>query len=148
MQLYKLLYALDVCLMLLAQLVLAADPAQLEHALAVPANTTFILLYFGAQSRCKSGSNRVSEGFIGMLLFASLNMLLSCFVTQHWDHGIQVKLCSVGMLSLLTLLLAGLHVTMTKDTRTCDVILCCTVLSGACSAYFAILLAVDDNLLS
>lgn len=77
--------------MLLALLVLAADPAPLEHALSVASLAIFILVYFGAQNLFKGHSDRASEGFIDMMIFASLNILLSGFIVQYWASRFPVK---------------------------------------------------------
>ncbi len=145
LQLYEMLYALETCLLLSALLALTADPAPLEYTLVCAMLATFILLYFSAQSSGKACSDRASESFIGMLLFATLNMLLSCFVTQHWASEYPVKISAACMLYLTTLLLAGLHMTTTEDVPAGRVILARTLLSCACSAYFVVLLAVDAN---
>ena len=145
MQLYEALYALETWFLLFVLLALTADPSQLEYTLVCALLAKFILMYFSAQSRCKSSSDRTSESVISIMLFATLNMLLSSFVTQHWAGGHLVKVLSAGMLSAATLLLAGLHMSVTEDTRAGHVILFRTLLSCSCSLYFAGLLAVDTN---
>ena len=144
MQLYEMLYALETCLLLAALLALTADPAPLEYTLVCAVLATFILLYFGAQSRCHA-SSRASESFISMLLFATLNTLLSSFVAQHWAGAYPVKVSAACMLCLTALLLAGLHMTTSEDMLAGRVILCRTLVSCAGSAYFAALLAGDAN---
>jgi hypothetical protein len=145
LQLYELLYALETCLLLSALLALAADPAPLEYTLVCALLATFILLYFSAQSRCKGAGDRASESLLGMLLFATLNMLLSSFVAQHWAGAYPVKVSAACVLCLAALLLAGLHMTTSEDMLAGRVILCRTLISCACSAYFAGLLAADAN---
>jgi hypothetical protein len=148
MQLYESLYALETCLLLFVLLSLTADPSQLEYTLVSALLATFILMYFSAQSRCKSTSDRASESVISIFLFAALNTLLSAFVTQHWTAGCPVKIFSACALAMTTILLAGMHMGVTEDTRAGHVILFRTLLSCACSVYFAVLLAVDANSLS
>ena len=145
LQLYELLYALETGLLLFALLALAADPAPLEHTLVCAILATFILLYFSAQSRCHAAGDRASESLLGMLLFATLNMLLSSFVAQHWAGAYPVKVSAACVLCLAALLLAGLHMTTSEDMLAGRVILCRTLVSCACSAYFAGLLAADAN---
>lgn len=145
MQLYEALYALETMLLLFALLALSADPAQPEYTAVSALLATFIIMYFCAQSRSRSSSDRASESIIGIFLFAAINTLLSGFVTQHWSAGGTVKLMSTCMLALTTLALTGLHMTATEDTLAGSVILARTVLSCASSAYFTVLLAVDAN---
>jgi|LauGreDrversion2_2_1035103.scaffolds.fasta_scaffold00073_7 hypothetical protein len=145
MQLYETLYALETCFLLFALLALTADPAPLEYTLVCAILATFILLFFSAQSRCKANSLQVTESFISMLLFATLNMLLSSFVAQHWAAAYPVKISSACMLCLTTLLIAGLHMTTSEDTHAGHVILCRTLISCGSSMYFAVLLTADAN---
>jgi hypothetical protein len=145
MQLYEALYALETSLLLFVLLSLAADPAQVEYTFVCALMATFIIMYFSAQGRCKSSSDRASESVISIFLFAALNMLISAFVTQHWAGNCPVKLFSACMLALTTLMLTGLHMGVTDETRAGHVILGRTLLSCSCSVYFAVLLACDAN---
>ena len=145
MQLYEALFALETLLLLFALLALAADPAQPEYTAVSAVLATFIIMYYSAQSRCRTASDRASEGIIGVGLFAVINTLISCFVAQHWSMGGTVKVLSSTILALTTLLLTGLHMTVTEDTRAGHVILARTLLSCLCSAYFMALLAVGAN---
>ena len=144
MQFYETLYAVETCLLLFALLALTADPAPLEYTLVCATLATFILLFFSAQSRSKAAGDRASESCISMLLFAVANMLLASFVAQHWSPH-PVKVSSACMLCLTVLLMAGLHMTVSEDTHAGHVILCRTLISCACSAYFAVLLTADAN---
>ena len=145
MQLYEALYALETTLLLFALLALTADPAQLEYTFVCALLAVFVIMYFSAQGRCKAASDRASESVISIFLFAALNMLLSAFVTQHWSSNHLVKLFASCMLALTTLVLAGLHMGVTEDTRAGHVILGRTLLSCACSVFFAAMLACDAN---
>jgi len=145
MQLYEALYALETNVLLFALLSLTADPSQLEYTLVCALLATFILMYFSAQSRCRSAADSASESVISIFMFAALNTLLSAFVTQHWTAGQPVKLFSAAVLAMTTILLAGLHMSVDENTSAGHVILFRTLLSCACSLYFAVLLAVDAN---
>lgn len=145
MQLYEALYALETTVLLFALLACTADPAQLEYTLVCAVLAVFIVMYFSAQSRCKSASDKTSEGVISIGLFAVLNMLLSSFVAQHWSENRMAKLLASVMLAFTTLVLAGLHMSVTEDTRAGSVILGRTLLSCACSLFFAAMLACDAN---
>ncbi len=145
MQLYEELYALETTLLLFALLTVTADPSQLEYTFVCELLAVFIIMYFIAQGRCKASSDRASESIISIFLFAELNILLSAFVTQHWTGNYLVKLFASCMLALTTLVLAGLHMGVTEDTRAGHVILGRTLLSCACSVFFAVMLACDTN---
>jgi hypothetical protein len=145
LQLYEMLYALETCLLLAALLALAADPAPLEYTLVCALLATFILMCLSAQSRCKAAGDRASESLLGLLLSATLNMLLSTFVAQHWAGAYPVKVSAACMLCLAALLLVGLHMSTSEEMHAGRVILCRTLISCACSAYFAGLLAADAN---
>ena len=56
-----------------------------------------------------------------------------------------VELFDLSPLALTTLVLAGLHMGVTEDTRAGHVILGRTLLSCACSVFFAAMLACDAN---
>lgn len=145
MQLYEALYALETLLLLFVLLALVADPAQPEYTAVSALLATFIIMYFSAQSRSRSCSDRASESVISIFLFAAINMLLSGFVTQHWSAGGTVKLMSTCMLALTTLALTGLHMAATEETFAGNVILFRTLLSCANSVFFTVLLALDAN---
>ena len=145
MQLYEALYALETTVLLFALLAITADPAQLEYTLVCSVLAVFIIMYFSAQSRCKSSSDKTSEGVISIGLFAVLNMLLSAFVTQHWSANHLTKVLASSMLAFTTLVLAGMHMSVNEDTRAGSVILCRTLLSCTCSLFFAAMLACDAN---
>jgi hypothetical protein len=55
---------------------------------------------------------------------------------------------SAAILGSFTLLLVGMHMSVTEETRAGHVILMRTLLSCACSLYFVIMLTVDANSLS
>jgi hypothetical protein len=148
MQLYEALYGLETLLLLFALLALSADPAQPEYTAVSALLATFIIMYFSAQSRTRSTSDRTSESLISIFLFAALNMLLSGFVTQHWSSGGTVKLLSTCMLALTTLVLAAVHMTAAEDTLAGTVILLRTLLSCSGSMFFTALLAADANSLA
>ena len=148
MQLYEAAYALETCSLLFVLLCLTADPAQLENSVVCAMLCTFIIMYFSAQSRCKSVSDTASENVISIVLFATLNMLISFFVAQHWTATQPVKVSSAVILGSFTLLLVGMHMSVTEETRAGHVILMRTLLSCACSLYFVIMLTVDANSLS
>lgn len=145
MQLYEALYALETTLLLFVLLSLAADPAQLEYTFVCALLASFIIMYFSAQGRCKSSADRASESIISIFLFAALNTLISAFVTQHWQGDYPVKLFSACVLAFATLMLAGLHMGVTEETRAGHVILGRTLLSCTCSLFFAAMLACDAN---
>ena len=56
-----------------------------------------------------------------------------------------VNLFSACVLALATLMLAGLHMGVTDETRAGHVILGRTLLSCTCSLFFAVMLACDAN---
>jgi hypothetical protein len=145
MQVYEALYALETWLLLFALMALTADPAQLEYTLVCALLATFIHMYFSAQSRCKSAADHASESVISIMLFATLNTLLSAFVTQHWSAVHPVKMFSAFLLAFTTLTLAGLHMAVTEDVRAGHVILLRTLISCVSSVFFIVLLAVDAN---
>lgn len=145
MQLYEALYALETFFLLFALLALSADPAQPEYTAVSALLATFIIMYFSAQSRTRTSSDRASESVISIFLFAAINMLLSGFVTQHWSASRTVKIMSTCLLALTTILITGLHMTVTEDTRAGSVILVRTLVSCTSSAFFTGLLAADAN---
>jgi len=145
MQVYEAAYALETCFVLFVLLSLTADPSQFEYCVVCALLCTFIIMYFSAQGRCKSASDSASENIISILLFATLNMLISVFVAQNWAATQPVKMFSAVVLCSFTLMLVGVHMGVTEDTRAGHVILIRTVLSCACSLYFVVMLAADAN---
>ena len=99
MQLYEVVYALEMFLMLFALLTLTADPAQGEYTFVCALLATFILMYFSANGRLRSSTDRASESLVGIFLFASLNTLISTFVSQHWAANLPVRIFSACLLA-------------------------------------------------
>jgi hypothetical protein len=145
MQLYEVVYALEMFLMFFALLTLTADPAQGEYTFVCALLATFILMYFSANARMRSSTDRASESLVGIFLFASLNTLISTFVSQHWAANFPVKIFSACLLAGFVVSLAVLHMSVSEESRAGQVILGRTIVSCSCSLYFAVLLAVDAN---
>jgi hypothetical protein len=144
MQLYELLYALEVFALLFALLSLVADPAPVEYILVYAMLLSFLLLYFCSQSR-RHGAAHHTEHTLSMLMFSLLSTLVSFFVVQHWSGGCSSKR-SAGVLLICVLpALAICHMSTTEDTRAGNIILLRTFVSCTCSLYFVLLASLNPN---
>jgi hypothetical protein len=132
MQVYETAYALETCFVLFVLLSLTADPSQFEYSVVCALLCTFIIMYFSAQSRFKSASDSASENIISIVLFATLNMLISFFVAKNWAAAQPVKVFSAVVLCSFTLVL----VTCTwasQRRRELDTSFSCALCCRACA---------------
>lgn len=144
MQIYELLYSLEVFCMLCAFLSLVADPAPIEHTFVFAMVLSFLLLFFCAQSR-KNNTTNQTEQTISMVLFSILSTLVSFYVVQHWSGSCATKRSSGLMLVLVLPVLAICHMSTTEATRAGTVILLRTCVSCLCSLYFLLLATLNPN---
>lgn len=145
LQMYELLYSLEVFLMMCTLFALAADPAPVDVTLLYAFAVTFIILFFAAQSRGRASAEGDTDRVLSMFLFALLSMLLCIFVGGHCSVDHPVKVASACMLVFIVFVILVLHLTTTDGTTAGHVILGRTLISCSCSLYVCVLLLADPN---
>lgn len=144
MQLYELLYAGELFLLLFALLCITADPTNIEYAFVYAMLLAFLMMFFCAQSRQNKPTDS-TEHMISMIIFSLLCTLVSFFVVQHWSGGCATKRSSGVLLVLVVISLSIMHMSTQETTTVGSVILLRTVVANACSLYFIVLISQNPN---
>jgi len=142
MQVYEVLYALEVYALLFALLCLAGEPVALGDAALASVALTLALFYFFAGSR--SRAHGPADSVFGAALLALVAVVAGAFAAGHARRcWVQEGGAAVLVAALLGLALA--HATGPEERVAGEVILLRTLISSAAGAYFAALAAVDRD---
>ena len=144
MQVYEVLYALEVYALLFALLCLAGEPVALGDAALAGATLTLALFYFFAGSR--SRAQGPADSVFGAALLALVAVVAGAFAAGH-PRGCWVQQGGAAVLAAALLGLALAHATGPEERAAGEVILLRTLISSAAGAYFAALAAADRDAL-
>ncbi|NBX19005.1 MAG: hypothetical protein EBR09_16785 [Proteobacteria bacterium] len=142
MQLYEVVYALEVCALLFALLCIAGEPVGLGDATLVGATLTLALFYFFAGSRARGQG--VADSIFGLTLVALVVSVAVAFVAEH-TRGCWVQQSGAAALALALLALTLAHASGPEERAAGEVILLRTLISSAAGVYLTALAAVDRD---
>ena len=142
MQVYEVLYALEVYALLFALLCLAGEPVALGDAALASATLTLALFYFFAGSR--SRAHGPADSVFGAALLALVVVVAGAFAAGH-ARSCWVQQGGAAVLAAALLGLALAHATGPEERAAGEVILLRTLISSAAGAYFAALAAADRD---
>ncbi len=142
MQVYEVLYALEVYALLFALLCLAGEPVAAGDAALAGATLTLALFYFFAGSRARAQGP--ADSVFGAALLALVAVVAGAFAAGH-ARGCWVQQGAAAALAAALLGLALAHATGPEERAAGEVILLRTLISSAAGAYFAALAAADRD---
>lgn len=142
MQVYEVLYALEVLALLFALLCLAGEPVAAEDAALAAVCLTLTLFYFFACSR-SSGAGPGDSVFASVLV-GVLGLVSTGFVLAH-PRRCWVQQSGAAALLLALVALALAHTAGGSERAAGEVILVRTVASGAAGLYFTALAVADRD---
>jgi hypothetical protein len=140
-QVYELVYCVEIFLLFLVLSILVADPVDLLYAATFSSTCCLLTLFLCACSR----TGKQTEGInMPMLAFALLCTLLSVFASRHWRACLYQQFCCL-LLVLYGLSLGFIHLSTHDDTSAGSMILARTSVACCFSLCFMVLLAVGAN---
>ena len=143
MQVFEVLYGLEIYTLLFSLLAVAGDPSVVENTLLATLCLTLLLLYLFACSRGVR-SEAMVDSVLGVIILLLIAALVSCFLAWHVGHA-PISLSAAVLLVAVVGLLSLMHVVCKDDTPAGNVILYRTLLSSCATVYFAVLAGIDSN---
>lgn len=141
MQVYELMYSMEIFVLFMVLSILVADPVDLLYAATFSSTCCLLTLFLCACSR----TGKHTEGInMPMLAFALLCTLLSVFASRHWRACLYQQFCCL-LLVLYGLSVGCIHLSTNDDTSAGTMILARTCVACSFSLCFMVLLAVGAN---